>query len=161
MPGIAAIGILVFCAAMHVSASRPLDLELSRLEAEHAARRAAARSPARSGPQQLEALLRQLPREAQLTSQIAVLHQLARKQGIVLRHGSFELSAESHGRIARQQMTFQARTSYAALRHFMREALAAMPALALEDAALARAGESDQVDASLRFSLLLVRGEGA
>jgi Tfp pilus assembly protein PilO len=158
LPGIAAIGLLVFCAVMYFSASRPLDRELMRLGAEQAAQRAATARPVGGGPQQFAALLRQLPHEAELATHLAAIHQMARQQGIVLRRGSFELNVESHGRILRQQMTFQALAPYRAVRRFTREALAAMPALALEDVAMVRSqGEPNNIEASLQFSMLLAR----
>jgi Tfp pilus assembly protein PilO len=159
LPGILAVGVLVFCAAMHFSAGRSLHREVIGLEAAQAAQHSAPRGQARHGPQDLAAVLRELPKEAELAMQLARLHQMADKQGVALRRGNFEFSAESHGRIGRQQMTFQAQAPYSAMRRFVREALAAMPALALEDVAIVRAqGEADSIEANLRFSILLRRG---
>lgn len=161
LPGILAIGILFFCAAMHFSAVRPLHREVIGLEAAQAAQRSASARQARRGPQELEAVLRDLPKETGLATQLALIHQMADRQGVVLRRGNFDFSAESHGRVGRQQMTFQAQAPYAAMRRFVREALAAMPALALEDIAIARAqGEADGIEANLRFSILLRREGG-
>lgn len=162
LPGVLAIGIVVFCAALHFSVGRSLRMEVIGLEAEQAAQRAASAKHARRGPQDLDAMLRELPKEAELANHLARIHQMARKQGVILQRGSFEFSAESHGRIGRQQMTFQTHAPYSAVRHFLRETLAAMPALALEDVAINRSqAEPDDIEATLRFSILLRRQGGA
>lgn len=160
-PGIAAIGLLVFCAALYFSASRPLHAELARLEAARSAQPTAS-VPTRNLAQEMTELLRNLPREAEFAGQLARIHQIARRQGVALRRGGYDFSSESHGRIGRQQMSFQAQAPYTSVRGFLREALVAMPALVLEEVVIMRPqGEADGIEASLRFSMLLAREGGA
>jgi Tfp pilus assembly protein PilO len=160
-PGVAAAGVLAFCLVLFLSASWPLQQEILRLDAERVRALQGSSDSPRDAARQLDQLLGQLPREAELSTRLAELHALARRQGVVLRRASFDVTTEKHGRLLRQQMSFQTRADYPALRRFLREALAAMPALALEEVEIARPalGEAGTVEASLRFSLLLARGE--
>ncbi len=160
-PGVAAAGVLAFCLVLFLTAGRPLEQEIARLETQRAGALQGASAAPRDAGRQLDLLLGQLPREAELPDRLAALHALARREGVVLRRGSFDATAEKHGRLLRQQMSFQTRAGYPAVRRFLREALAAMPALALEEVEIARPaqGEAGMVEANLRVSLLLARGE--
>lgn len=161
-PAVIAAGVLAFCLVLFFTASRPLAQDLARLDAE----RLRAHPPSdasRDSARQLDLLLGQLPREAELPARLAELHAMARREGVVLRRGSFDASSEKHGRLLRQQMGFQTQADYPAVRRFLREALTAMPALALEEVEIARSaqGPAGVVEVSLRFSLLLARKDAS
>jgi Tfp pilus assembly protein PilO len=160
-PGVAAAGVLAFCLVLFLAHGRPLDQDIARIDAQRAGALQGVSGAPRDAGRQLDLLLGQLPREAELPDRLAALHALARREGVVLRRGSFDATAEKHGRLLRQQMSFQTRAGYPAVRRFLREALATMPALALEEVEIARPaqGEAGMVEANLRLTLLLAGGE--
>ena len=156
LPGVAGLGIFAFVAMLHVSWQRPLQAEI-RLAAQQS--RPVPTAPAAAGhTAALDALLQQLPDESGLGEHIKALHATALKQGVQLRKGGYDLAWETAGRLGRQRMVFQTNASYPAIRRFLREALAAQPALALDDIAVSqRPTEPAAPEISMTFTLLVAR----
>lgn len=162
-PGMVALGLLVFCLGFYYYGVGPLQAELAMLEAQLARSQAESSGTAAgpSGtdrvPQELEDLLRALPAEAALGTQVKEIHAIALKHGVGLRRGGYELVWETAGRFGRQRMVFQSDAAYGALRAFLREVLARQPALALEDASFSRRAGNGALETTLTLTLLVAR----
>lgn len=164
-PGVAGLGLLVFCLTLFTFWHRPLVAESARLEAMLARTQLAATSadPAQAGAadlvRALAELQRDLPAEAQLGAAVKDIHAIALKQGVGLRRGGYERVWETAGRFGRQRMVFQSDAPYGAVRAFLREALQQQPALALEDATFARRAGTGTLETTLTLTLLVARTE--
>lgn len=164
--GVAAIGVLVFCAAFQISWLAPLAAKHRQLESRLAAARTglppkpqtARRDPAA----ELAAFLAELPKASALGAATAEIHERAGRAGVSLKSGSYRLVWEKNGRIGRWQMSFATEAAYPATRQFLSELLVAMPALALENVTFQRREiGGGKPETTLRLSLLVARESGS
>ncbi|HEX5804277.1 MAG TPA: hypothetical protein VFY24_14720 [Azospira sp.] len=145
MPGIAGIGLLLFCLAFLIGGVLPLRAELAALQAERArlaeAGRRAAAAPAPDGA---------LPSLAAAPALLKQLNQLAARHGIAVERASYVLRDQDGG--LRLEVSMPLKVGYPALRAYLRDALA-LPAAALDELILQRAQASDStLAAQVRLS---------
>ena len=163
IPGVLGLGIAACGLVMHLAWHRPLQAEIARQEsalsrAYPAATYPTTTTPEPDGAMALEAILQQLPGEASIGDQVKALHAIAAKHGVPLRKGGYDLVWETAGRLGRQRMVLHSDAAYPAMRHFLREALAAQPALALDDILFTRRQAGiPSLEATLTFTLLVSR----
>lgn len=162
-PGITGLGLLVFCAVMYASWLGPLHDDLQRQQAAVRQRldgnpqSTAASAIPPVGPA-IESLLTELPVEAQLGEQVQEIHAIAVRHGVTLRKGGYDLVWETAGRLGRQRMVLHSDASYRAIRAFLRDVLAAKPALALDDLSFTRRQPGDSaLETTLTLTLLVTR----
>lgn len=147
MPGVAGIGLLLFCLAFFVGGVLPLREELAALGAERtqlveAGRRAAA------VPDEA------LPSLAAVPTVLKQLNALADSHGIAVERASYVLRDQAG--TLRLEVSMPLKVGYPALRAYLRDALA-LPAAALDELVLQRSQASDgalaaQVRLSYGFS---------
>lgn len=105
----------------------------------------------------LDAFYRYFERANGREEWLATLHTMAGSAGLELRSGEYRL-ADSRQRIERYRVTLPVTGSYAQLRVFLREALAAIPVLSLDQVSFRRRAAGDaRIEAEIVFTLHQLR----
>ena len=147
----------VFVQPLHGETSR-LARETSRDESRLATVRAQPHAPQDSPIDQLARFDERFVSEKNLASTVATVIEAARKRGVRLDQGEFRFVSVADEPLQRYSLQFAATGEYRPLRHFLREVLREVPALALEDLTLRRADpKANQLDAQLRFVVFVRR----
>lgn len=137
MPGVAGVGLLLFCLAFQFGSLAPLARELDGLEAEKA-RLAAAVAAGGTGPLTVAGLpLRPFAEAPEL---LKLLNTLAEKHGVAVERATYAVKGKEGP--LRLEVGMPLKVAYPALRAYLREALA-LPAAALEELTLQRSLASD------------------
>ncbi len=147
-PGIAGIGLLLFCLSYYSGSVAPGADELARLEGEKAQLSAADRAaPAAAEPAAGQAL----PGFISATASLKALASIAQQHGLSVEQATYQLSDKEGQR--RLEVSLPLKAAYPALRGYLRDVLALPAAPVLDELILQRqqAGEP-QVDANLRLS---------
>ena len=152
-PGVAAVGVLLFCAAFWASAIAPLA-ERRAQAAELAARLDAARAGGQPADDGLEAFYKFFRGGKRSADWLSRMYALARKEGLQLRQGSYRY--EQGERLTRYQVTLPVRGSYAQIRRFTASVLNEVQVASLDGIGFERKRADDpQVEAQLKFTLFL------
>jgi hypothetical protein len=158
MPGIAGVGVLAACAAMYLSAQRPLEERAGALrEALARAEARAARGAAPLTPEQgLEAFYGHFATGVTAEQWLQRLFALARRQALELPQGAYRYNRISSERLARYEVTLPVRGQYPKIRRFIAAALNDIPVASLDRVSFERKRAADtQVEATIRFTLFL------
>lgn len=165
LPGLAGALLLAFAAAWTAFAVLPaLD---ARERAAERARQAEARlaairrgdvAPSRAPERLLQDFHAALPGQPAATTDIDRLYAAAAAEELSLARGEYALVVEDGTGLARYQILLPVRGAYPQLRRFLARALAAVPALGLEDLELQRKQVSDtELEGRIRMTLYLSR----
>ena len=161
LPGAIAAALLAAAAVLHwgatveaVAAARALDAESALLQ--HRLAHPATAPRELSTQEQLAAFEHRFDSDAQIVAALANLQGTARQAGVRLEQAEFKLTREPTEPLARYVIQLALKTDYRSLRRFTRDALRALPGLALEDVTLRRTdARSTQLEAQLRLVLFL------
>ena len=141
VPGIAALGLLAFCAAYYFGTVQPEMDELARLE-QQVSRLETSRSASGDATltldQQLAEFYAGLPKASEIEQAAQGIFDKGKQFGFTLRQGSYRYVREEGARFGRYEITYLAQTEYYRVRLMLRELLQEMPALALEDISVQR-----------------------
>lgn len=149
-PGIAAIGLLLFCASFYAGSIAPAQSELADLERE-AARLAAAARPATPGSGPPAAASRELPAFTTATDSLKALAAVAEAHGLSIDRATYLLSDKEGQR--RLEVNLPLKAAYAPLRAYLRDVLALPAAPFLDELVVQRQQATDpQLEANLRLS---------
>jgi Tfp pilus assembly protein PilO len=161
-PGVAGAGLAAAAAALWFSAVAPLGEEAARLRAEAERlheRYRAGRTLAREKPgaaEQLAAFYAYFPPPQSSPEWLGRIHAAAEAKGLQLVAGEYKLERRADSKLARYQITLPVQGSYAQVRGFVGEVLAAVPAAVLEEVTLKRESvDSPKVEARIRLTLYL------
>ncbi len=161
--GIAAIGVLLFCAAFEVGALRPAEQELAtlRLAAQRRGALDAARAqPAAAQQQGYQRFYALFPPLEQLPGELERLYGLAREAGVDLPRAEYRLD-DRGAPLAAYRVSLPLRGPYPRIRAFLGATLQAMPTAAVDALLLERKRPDDaEIDAQLRMTLYF-RAAGA
>lgn len=152
LPGIAGIGLMLFCLAFYFGSVSPVEAELAGLQSEKASLSAEAATLAEktAATRTAEAALR-LPPLGAAPELLKQLDSLAQKNGISVERASYQVKNKE--RQQRLEVSMPLRVSYPALRAYLRDALSLAPSASLDDLSLQRSQASDPaVDVQLRLS---------
>lgn len=171
LPGLA--GIAVFAASIVFGLASVLpareDLDQAREAATRSLARNAATDPAsaaapaappapRTPAEQLDRFYAALPEQQAATEALKSIYQAAGKTGIGLQRGEYRLVTENGSTLARYQVIMPLRGDYAQIRSFLREALARVPHMGLEEVSFERQSiAQSQIEARVRFTVYLRR----
>lgn len=147
-PGIAGIGLLLFCLSYYSGSVAPGADELARLESEKAQLAAEGRAaPAAAEPAAGQAL----PGFTSATASLKALAAIAQQHGLSIEQATYQLNDKEGQR--RLEVSLPLKTTYPTLRGYLRDVLALPAAPVLDELTVQRqqAGEP-QVDVSLRLS---------
>lgn len=107
---------------------------------------------------QLASFHQALPAQFDATASIDRIYEAAAAEGLSLARGEYALQIDPETRLARYQILLPVRGSYPQLRRFLGSALAAVPALALDDVEFQRKDIAEtQLEARVRMTLYLAR----
>jgi hypothetical protein len=141
VPGVAALGLIAFCAAFYFGTVRPEMAELSKLEQRKSkleTTRAASGGAVLTLDQQLAEFYSRLPKASDVEQVAQAIFDKGRKFGFTLRQGSYRYVPEQGSRFGRYEITYLSQTEYYRVRLMLRELMQEMPALALEDISVQR-----------------------
>lgn len=165
VPGV--IGIVVFAASIVFGLASVLPARKDLDSARQAAARPVvpASGDARLAPpaprtpaEQLDRFYTALPEQQAATDALKVIYQAAAKTGIRVQRGEYRLVAEPGSPLARYQVVMPLHGDYAQIRGFLREALARVPHMGLEEVSFERQSiAQSQIDARIRFTVYLRR----
>lgn len=162
-PGRIGIGLLVASATFFVSAVLPLQAELAQalgeagsLQQRYQMSAGGEGKPRLTVEQQLSAFYDFFPAGASVPQWLGKVHAAAERNSLLLQTGEYKLLREKGWKLARYQITLPVRGSYPQVRAFLADALAAVPAMVLEDISLKRdSAGAAMLEARLRFTLYL------
>ena len=162
LPGILAVGILVFCASFYYSALRPAEQEIAAQSV--AAERLRNRGPFQpvSADRRAEELRRfytLFPAGDRLADQLGALHTLAREARLELLDGEYRLENRSSG-LAAYRITLPVRGTYPQVRSFLDAVLKDVPTASVDGLRFERKkAAEDQVEAQVRLTLYFQPGD--
>lgn len=156
MPGIAGIGLLLFCLPFYFGNVAPAQTELANLENERAqlAATAAGRAAAAHGAAGARETgsAQPLPPLADAPEVLKQLNSLAEKYGVVVERASYQMKGKDGQRQLEIGLPLKF-GSYPTLRAYLREALALTASASLEELSVQRQQASDAgVEVQLRLS---------
>ncbi|HKA42621.1 MAG TPA: hypothetical protein VKF40_11575 [Burkholderiales bacterium] len=166
LAGVTGVALLVFAVAFAVSAVRPLQQEVKLLKARADRLQTAAASTrersadARSGnAAALEAFPRRFPRFEEASQLVLMLHESAKRNGIVLDTGEYTVTPDAEARLVRYQVRFPVKGGYVPLRRFVADAMTQVPTMMLDEVTVRRASiAAGEVEARLQFTMLFADG---
>jgi hypothetical protein len=158
--GVAGIALIVFAAAFYVSAVRPGAASLAALRTEAGALEGRLRSARAPGGreatpvEQLAAFYAYFPTLDSGPEWLKRIYAAAESRGVALDSGEYRLGRTAGERLARYEITLPLKGSYAQIRGFVADVLAAVPAAVLDEVNLRREGvDSARLDARVRLTL--------
>jgi hypothetical protein len=161
-PGVAGIAILVFAAAMWISAIVPAreERDLLQLEADKLERRSrgasmeAKRPP--TAPEQLATFYAFFPAAASTPEWLGRIHTAATAKGLQLASGEYTVTKAGAERLARYQIVLPVQGTYPQIRGFIGAVLKEVPAAVVEEVALKRESvDKPRIDARIRITLYI------
>lgn len=159
--GAAGLGLLGAALVLAVVAVPPALDALAVAESRHERALARPAREARAGraedasPQaRIAAFVAHFPAAGASAAEVVRLLDIAARHGLRLDSGDYRYAIEAGSGLARYQIAFPVQGGYPAARAFVTEALAAVPALALDALSLKREGaQSTAVEGRVQFSL--------
>lgn len=166
VPGLLGSGILAAGVIYGLASVLPArgDLERARNQALRAQGTTAVNggtaSPApQTAAEQLARFYAALPPQEEATAWLNSLYQAAGKEKLSLARGEYSLQTDADSHLARYQIVMPVRGDYGQIRRFVRNALAEVPHLALEEISFQRQSIAEaHLEARIRFTLFLRRG---
>lgn len=165
LPGWVGVALLLACAIGWWLAAAPLRDDTDRLvvagatiERRLAPGATATTSPPSTPRQQLAEFQRRFTGDKGIATALGRLQAAAQRQGIHLDHAEFKLASDASQPLQRYTIVLPVKADYPALRQFTRDALLALPGLAIEEVSLRRNDpKSTALEAQLRLVLFLVK----
>ena len=164
--GTVGIGLAVFCAAFYFGTIRPGEQRLAELRLEQArleriqAQRAREGGDAEGGSveERLQGFYNLLASEQLIGKLLKTIDATARRNGVVLRQGSYRFKWEAGSRSGRYEVTYTGQTPYHQARIFLHEVLRDLPMLSLDEVSFQRQQiTSGTTELTARFSMLVRR----
>lgn len=168
VPGL--LGIALFAGSIVYGLAGVLPAKEDLADARHqAARQASTRTAAKDAPpappapqtlaEQLDRFYGALPEQTAATESLKAIYQAAATSGITLQRGEYRLLTEPGSSLARYQIVVPVQGEYAQIRGFLRQALALVPHMGLEEVSFERQSiAQSQIDARISFTVFLRRG---
>lgn len=161
LPGIAGLGLLIFCAMFYVANEVPLRKEVQSLQHEAVVMQARSKptpEQVRQQPnRQLEAFYESFPAVKAAPDSLGLLRQTALEQGVALEQGEYHLVRNGSDKLVRYEISLPVKADYMHLRKFLSRLLADMPRVTLESVDFQRQKISDtMLDAQVKLTLFLV-----
>jgi hypothetical protein len=161
VPGIAAIGVLLACAAFWASALLPVSERLGAARSEARAlqaRLAASGGRAQAGEGGVAAFYAFFADGKTAADRLQTIFDLAAKAGIELDKGTYRYNGVVGERLARYEVSLPLRGSYAQIRRFLASVLNEIPVASLDRVGFEKKRIGDEkVEANVIFTLFLAR----
>lgn len=152
IPGVAALGLLLFCLSLYAGNIAPARNQLASLRSQVAqlASEAQPPGPDTGGPPDAKAGA-PLPAFTTATEAQKELNRIAEQHGVTIDHASYQLNNKD-GQL-RLEISLPLKGGYSALRSFLLEVLALPAAPTLDEVLLQRSQATDPlIEANVRFS---------
>lgn len=149
LPGVAGLGVLLFCLSFYLGSIEPTQSELDELK--QATAQLSAQLPPTAGGPPAASPTHAPPPLDMAADQLKQLNALAEQHGVQIERATYLLSAKNGQQ--RLEITLPIKASYPALRAYLRAVMAQAEPPTLDELTLQRQNTDDtQVDANLRLS---------
>ena len=164
--GTVGIGIAVFCAVFYLGTIRPAEQQVAEMRVEKARLERIRDQRIREGfgaegesiEQRLQGFYGLLATEQSIGELLESIDAAARRNGVVLRQGSYRFIREAGARAGRYEVTYTGQTRYFRARIFLHEVLSEMPMLSLDEVGFQRQqATAEATELTARFSILVRR----
>lgn len=159
VPGVLAIGLLVFAAAFYFSWLREVKAKLGALQDEIARSHESGgreSSTAQTAAGKLASFYQFFPHDVDVPNLLEKIYDGAEKQALKLDQGEYRAARDGSGKLIRYQITLPVKGSYPQIRKFVSGVLTDIPAIALDNIHFERQkiGEST-VEAKIKLVIYL------
>lgn len=149
LPGVAGLGVLLFCLSFYLGSIAPAQTELAELK--QATAQLSARLPSTASAPPAVSAPHAPPPLDMAADLLKQLNALAEQHGVQIERASYQLSAKDG--LQRLEITLPIKAGYPALRAYLRAVLAQAEPPTLDDLILQRQNSGDtQVEANVRLS---------
>ena len=149
MPGVAGIGLLLFCLAFYFSGIRPLEINIA-LQRQMIAEQLPARTAPKADWRKLRA---SMPDMAESDLQIEKIHALAARYQVKLKEGEYQDETFKGAQLVARHLNFSAKGDYFQVRHFLSAMLTQIPTLTLDAVQFQKSGNGGALEARISLSL--------
>jgi len=161
--GIAGLGLLAVCLTFYLSALRPTEARLNRLQADMVSLHEKIRNAANSlhsnqdtPTEQLVTYYKFFPSQTSAPVWLSKIYQAAQSQNIQLEQGEYRATREKTGKLVRYQIALPVKGTYLQLRKFVAAVLTEIPIASLDHISFERQKIGDEViEAKIRLTLYL------
>lgn len=166
LTGTIGVGIAVFCAVFYAGTIRPGEQQLTELRTEKSRLERIRDQRIREGfgaageslEERLQGFYSLLASEQSIGELLEAIDAAARRNGVVLRQGTYRFIRETGSRSGRYEVTYTGQTPYYRARIFLHEVLGELPMLSLDEIGFQRQqATAAATELTARFSLLVRR----
>src|SRR5262249_1837347 len=95
------------------------------------------------------------PRFEEASQYVLLLHETAKRAGIALDTGEYNVTSDGEAQLLRYQIRFPVKGGYVQLRRFVADAMMQIPTMTLDDVTVRRASiAAGEIEARLQFTML-------
>lgn len=157
------IALLVLAAGFYLLALEPVQTQIEQLQNEILSHEESRRNKAKNldirqgrPAEQLQAFYKYFPSESTAPIWLEKIYSAARKQGIQLEQGEYQVTKGKSARLVQYQVSLPVKGSYLQLRKFLNSILTEVPVLSLDNINFERTKIGDQIiQAKIKLTLYL------
>ena len=149
MPGVAGIGLLLFCLAFYFSGIRPLETNIA-LHQQMIAEQLPARSEPKADWRKLRATL---PDISEADRQIEKIHALAARNQVRLKEGEYRDETLKGAQLVARHLNFSVKGDYFQVRQFLSAMLTQIPTLSLDAVQFQKPSSGGALETRISLSL--------
>jgi len=149
MPGVAGIGLLLFCLAFYLSGIRPLEINIAQHQ-----QLIAEQLPVRTEPKADWRKLRAtLPDISEADRQIEKIHSLAARHQVKLKEGEYRDETFKGAQLVARHLNFSVKGDYFQVRQFLSAMLTQIPTLSLDAVQFQKSSSGGALETRISLSL--------
>lgn len=149
LPGVAGMGLLLFCLAFYFSGIRPLQTNIA-LRQQMLSEQLPARAEHKADWRKLRA---NLPDREEADRQIEKIHGYAARYQVKLKEGEYHDETFKGAQLVARHLKFSAKGDYFKVRSYISEILTQIPTLALDAVQFQKSGSSNALEVKISLSL--------
>lgn len=149
MPGVAGIGLLLFCLAFYFSGIRPLEINIAQ-HRQLISEQFPARAETRADWRKLRAIL---PAKEDADRKIEKIHALAASNQVKLKVGEYRDETFKGAQLVARHLSFSVKGDYFQVRRFLSEILTQIPTLSLDAVQFQKPNSSGALETRIALSL--------
>jgi len=149
VPGVAGIGLLLFCLAFYLSGIRPLEINIA-LHRQLIAEQLPVRTETKADWRKLREIL---PTMAEADRMVEMIHTLAARNQVKLREGEYKDEAFSGAQLVARHFNFSVKGDYFRVRRFLSEMMTQIPTLSLDAVQFQKPARGGALETRISLSL--------
>lgn len=151
LPGVAGIGLLLFCLAFYFSGIRPLETNIA-LRQQMISEQLPTRAEPKADWRKLRA---SLPAKEEADRQIEKIHAFAAQYQVKLKEGEYRDETFKGAQLVARHLKFSAKGDYFKVRQFISEMLTQIPTLSLDAVQFQKSGSGGALEVRISLSLFV------